>query len=130
MIFIDSSVFIAYANTKDFHHEKAVEIFGNAAEGIYGKALFSDYIFAEVVTVMLLKTGFIHTEKFGKYLLSSEFELLRVDKKAFERTWEIFRRIKTMSFTDCSSLALMEFLEIRKIATFDKGFSGKAEVIG
>ena len=58
MIFIDSSVFIAYANTKDFHHEKAVEIFGNVAEGVYGKALFSDYIFTEVVTVMLLKTGF------------------------------------------------------------------------
>lgn len=94
------------------------------------RPFFSDYIFAEVVTVMLLKTGFVRAEKFGKYLLSSEIEFSRVDEKAFERTWEIFRTTKNMSFTDCSNLALMELLKIKKIATFDKEFSGKAEVIG
>jgi predicted nucleic acid-binding protein len=129
VIFIDSSVFIAYANKKDFHHEKAVKIFRNIVDGVYRKAFFSDYIFAETVTVMFLKTEFILAEKFGEYLLSSEIELLKVDEGVFERAWEIFRKTRTMSFTDCSSLALMELLEIRKIATFDKGFSEKAEVI-
>lgn len=79
---------------------------------------------------MLLKTGFVHVEKFGKYLLSSEIELLRVDERAFERTWEIFCTTKTMSFTDCSNVALMELLKIERIATFDKEFSERAEIIG
>ena len=129
MILVDSCVFIAYANTKDHHHEKAVEILENVVEGEYGKAFLTDYIFSEVVTVMLLRVGFDHAKKLGKYLLSSEFEFLRIDEIGFKRAWETFCKVENMSFTDCTHLALMEVYEIKKIATFDRGFQGKAEVV-
>ncbi|KYK36271.1 MAG: hypothetical protein AYK19_08910 [Theionarchaea archaeon DG-70-1] len=125
MILIDSCVFVAYTNTKDQHHEKAVEILKDVNEGTYGRAFFSDYIFSEVLTVILLRVGFDKAKEFGSYLLSSEFELLRVDEKIFKRTWEIFCEVQNMSFTDCTNLALVEVFEIKKIATFDKGFLGK-----
>ena len=36
------NIAVAYATTKDFHHEKAVEIFGNITEEVYDKVFFSD----------------------------------------------------------------------------------------
>jgi predicted nucleic acid-binding protein len=129
MILVDSCVFIAYANTRDVHHKKALKIMEDISSGMYGKPIFSDYIFSEVVTVMLLKTGFNHAKKFGTYMVSSEYELFKIDERTFEKAWKIFCDVQDMSFVDCTNLALMERFDIKKIATFDKGFLKKAEVI-
>lgn len=51
-------------------------------------------------------------------------EMMMVNETCFQRTWEIFKeQNKTkMSFTDCSTLALMETYRIKNIATFDEEF--------
>ena len=121
--FIDTSAIVAYYNSRDQHHRQAVEILSRAIKGEYGSLFISDYVFEEAVTVTLVRTKNLELAvRLGEVLLNSEIEILRVDEDAFTLAWEIFRDAK-MSFTDCTSLALMRLYGIPTIITFDRGFA-------
>ncbi len=49
-----------------------------------------------------------------------------MDEKVFRRAWSIFRAFpgETLSFTDATSIALMEKHGIEYIMSFDKRFDG------
>ncbi len=131
MIFIDSSVFIAYANQRDRFHIRSEALIRDAVQGEYGQAVTSDYVFDEVVTTTLVRTrDFAIARSVGEYLLSSEVDLRRVEERDFETAWGFFEKYRNLSFTDCTCLALMKARTIRRIASFDGGFLGKAEVVG
>ena len=130
-ILMDASVFCAYANLKDVHHSRSKQIIGDVVSGKYGDAVITDYIFDEIVTVVARK---VHKEKavqIGKFLLSSEVILTRVNTLVFEKAWEIFKGAATLSFTDCTCVAFMQLFEVKKIATFDKEFGkiGGVEIV-
>lgn len=120
-VFLDSSVFVAYYNERDFHHKASVEQIKKCAEGDFGELFTSDYVFDESVTVTLVKAGLEKAVELGDYLLNSEVTLLEVDKDAFTRAWGEFKSAG-MSFTDCTNIALMRLHGIEKILTFDRGF--------
>jgi predicted nucleic acid-binding protein len=50
--------------------------------------------------------------------------LLRITEEDEERAWRIFRQYddKAFSFTDCTSFALMERLDINAVFAFDDHF--------
>lgn len=124
MIFLDSSVIIAYKNADDTNHIKAVEIFQKLSKGEFGKGVISEFIFSEVTTVLLLRKGLKVAENVGNILLDAkEIEIIKASD-LFERTWEVFNSQKNtvFSFVDASNLACMEQMKISKIATFDKDF--------
>lgn len=120
-VFVDSSVFVAYYNERDVHHEASVELIKKCVEGDFGELFTSDYVFDEVVTVTLIKTGIKKAVELGEYLLNSEVMLLEVDRDAFNTAWEMFKSLE-MSFTDCTNIAVMGLHGIDKILTFDRGF--------
>ncbi len=127
-ILIDASVFCAYANLKDVHHSHSKQIIGDVVSGKYGDAVITDYIFDEIVTVVARK---VHKEKaiqIGKFLLSSEVILTRVNTLVFEKAWEVFNGAAGLSFTDCTCIAFMKIFGVNKIATFDKGFNNIKDV--
>ena len=131
-ILIDASVFCAYANLKDVYHSHSKQIIGDVVSGKYGDAVITDYIFDEIVTVVARK---VHKEKaiqIGKFLLSSEVILTRVNTLVFEKAWEVFNGAADLSFTDCTCVAFMRLFEVKKIATFDKEFRkmGGIEIVG
>jgi predicted nucleic acid-binding protein len=67
----------------------------------------------------------------GNVLLEArEIEIMRASE-VFESSWEIFSNQEDsgLSFVDASNLACMEMRGIRKIATFDKDFLGRSEVV-
>ena len=128
---IDASVFCAYANLKDVHHSHSKQIIEDVVSGKYGDAVITDYIFDEIVTVVARK---VHKEKaiqIGKFLLSSEVILTRVNTLVFEKAWEVFNGAANLSFTDCTCVAFMQLFEVKKIATFDKEFwkMGGVEIV-
>jgi predicted nucleic acid-binding protein len=55
---------------------------------------------------------------------SSVLHMIHVDAGTFDAAWSLFleRPDKRWSFTDCTSFALMERLEIRSALTFDRNF--------
>ena len=133
MIFLDSSVIIAYKNADDTNHTKAVEIFSKLNKGEYGKGVISEFIFTEVTTVLALKSDLNTATNVGNILLDAkEIEIMKASD-VFERTWEIFKDQKNtkLSFVDASNIACMEQRKIKKIATFDRDFLkiGYVEVV-
>ncbi len=133
MIFLDSSVIIAYKNADDTNHTKAVEIFSKLNKGEYGKGVISEFIFTEVTTVLALKSDLNTATDVGNILLDAkEIEIMKASD-VFERTWEIFKDQKNtkLSFVDASNIACMEQRKIKKIATFDRDFLkiGYVEVV-
>lgn len=124
MIFLDSSVIIAYKNADDVNHRKAVEIFQQLNEGKYGTGVISEFIFSEVTTVLALRKSMDAAKEVGNVLLNArEIEIMKASD-VFERAWEIFTDQKNtaLSFVDASNLACMEYKKIKKIATFDRDF--------
>ena len=72
MILLDSSLIVAYSNEADENHEKALKIVREMEKGRYGTLIITDYIFDEVVTVMLVKTKNLEkVSELGEALLNS-----------------------------------------------------------
>jgi uncharacterized protein len=121
-IFIDSSVFCAFANKRDVHHKNAVEIIRNCVKSEYGKPITTDYVFDEIISVITRRTNRDNAIKFGVTLLDSEIFIAKIDATTFEKSWNIFKKEKNFNFTDCSILSFMKTFQIKKLATFDKEF--------
>ena len=68
----------------------------------------------------------------GKYLMESpRITRITVDSDAFLDAWTKFQTLKDkyLSFTDCTSLALIEEYRIKQLMSFDHGFDGLTERI-
>jgi|SRR3989344_7100311 len=124
MILIDSNVLIAYFNEADKNHILARQVLKRIENSSYGDAIISDYIFNELITVTLLKKKSKNTAiETGKEIIKSKIRILKVNRKIFQRAWELFQKYGLkMSFTDFTNLAILSLLKIKDIATFDKDF--------
>ncbi len=121
-IFIDASVFCAFANERDVHYKKAVKIIHDIIRTKYGKQVTTDYIFDELIAVITRRASRRIAKEFGTTLLNSEVFIAKVDSGIFQEAWEFFKNTENFNFTDCTTLAFMKTFEIKKIATFDKEF--------
>ena len=121
-LFIDSSVLFAFASIRDVHHTKATKIMELVASNKYDSVLINDYVFDEVLSVILRKSGKKDAVEIGSHILDSEIFVAKIDSDIFQKSWDLFRQLDGFSFTDCSILAFMKTLGIKKIATFDKEF--------
>jgi len=130
VIFLDSSVLVSYEVDGDINHEKAVKLIREIAKGKFGEVFTSDYIFDETITVTFVKAKSLSKAiTVGNYIKDST-EVLKVDESIFENAWELFKKQKEtkLSFTDCTTLNVMEENKILTIATFDEDFK-KIETI-
>jgi uncharacterized protein len=130
-ILVDTGVFVAFSNKRDPKHNEALKILKNVAENKYGTPYASDYIFDETVTTTLARTGRLDLAiNLGKMILEGPERpfmiILRITENLFADAWANFMKYgkRGLSFTDCTSLALMSEREIEKIASFDAGFDG------
>lgn len=126
-IFIDTSAIIAYFNSDDRFHGEAEGIMRDLTEGRIPltRLYVSDYVFDEAVTFIecVLRDHALAVDV-GAALLSSPFTtMLRVEEETFEEARERFRAGEGLSFTDCSSFALMDRFGINHAFTFDRHFT-------
>ena len=127
-VFIDTGVFVAARNKSDVNHKRAIELLREALQGKYGAIYTSDYIFNEAVTVALIRTGKPEIAlDIGNFILSSKkLKILHVDHTVFIEAWKNFNKYmnKRLSFTDATSITLIERYGIKQIMSFDKHFDG------
>ena len=130
MIFLDSSFLVSLEVETDQNHEKAVKIRDEIIEGKFSKIIISDYIFDETITVTFSKTKELQKAVLVGTNLRESVEIIKIDEEIFNSAWNLFKNQKeTMfSFTDCTTLALMEKENIKNIATFDKDFKKIKEI--
>lgn len=125
MILLDSSLIVAYSNEVDENHVKAKKVVDDVAKEKYGTPVITDYVFDEVVTVMLVRTkSLARVTKLGETLLGAT-QLVRIDEDLFGAAWVIFKqqRKNKFSFTDCTSIAVCKANGISNVATFDEDFA-------
>jgi len=133
-IFIDTGIFIAYVNKKDEYHDTATVLLERIMKNKYGAAFTSDFVFNELMTFILYKTGNINNAvQMRDIILGNEnkdvpkfINMLFIDQEILERGWITFTKYadKKLSFTDCTIIELMKHKDIDHLASFDGGFNG------
>jgi predicted nucleic acid-binding protein len=138
-IFIDAGIFIAYANEKDKLHAQATCFIDEIIENKHGAAFTSNMVFDEAVTFALYKTGDVKKAiGIRDFILGNKekdmqqfMNMLLIDSEVLDEGWKIFVKYadKKLSFTDCSTIELMNSRDIEYLASFDGGFDGIVERI-
>lgn len=132
-VFIDTGIFVAFHNTKDANHDRAMELIERAVSGAFGLLYTSDYVFDESVTTALTRTRRQPIAlNVGRMILGELKEIppflvkLRVDESTFKEAWQLFAKHteRGLSFTDCTSIALMRAKGIESVMSFDGDFDG------
>lgn len=121
---IDTAALIAFANVRDSHHGRARDFL----KGLPTGQVFhlSNYISDEMLTRLRARAGHDVTMGMVQYLNSSRLHLThQITEDLQEEALEIFSGQGNLglSFTDCTTVALMRRLEITDIFTFDRAFA-------
>jgi len=130
-VFLDTGIFVAFHNTRDTNHTRALELIKTLVKGELGTVYTSDYVFDEAVTVALVRTGRPENAlAVGRMILgevTSPFTaILRVGEDDFNKAWALFPQYadRGLSFTDCTSVTLLRTRGIESIVSFDADFDG------
>jgi uncharacterized protein len=124
-IFVDTSWFKGFIDEKDDFHRAAKIMFEEANnEGL--RFVTTNFIIDETFTLLRQRCAdekvkfFYHTlARFGERL-----RIVRVGVMDEKRVWEWFWKPWTkLSYTDCTSFAVMERLELKDVLTFDEHFA-------
>ncbi|MGI0086311.1 MAG: type II toxin-antitoxin system VapC family toxin [Nitrososphaerales archaeon] len=124
MIALDSSFLIAFKVRNDVHHEKSSALMKEVASEVFGKPFITDYIFDETVTGIFVRSKNLKLAiEYGNELLTS-LEIFEIDEEAFREAWRTFsgQRSSELSFTDSTTVAVMNMYHVSRIATFDGDF--------
>ena len=136
-IFVDTGVFYALQNQRATLHEEAVESLGTLLEGEYGTIYTSDYVYDETVTLVRERTGdYTEAKAVGDRILGrgsypDAVTVLPITEDRFDDAVETFElyRDHSLSFTDASTIALVDSFEIDAVLSFDDDFDGLVERI-
>ena len=118
---MDTSAWYAIIDKNDRDHPTAITKMQNLDRPL----VTSNYVLNEILTLLKARLGPSVAIPFGQKLWNQEVaSLVRITEKDEERAWGIFQQYedKGFSFTDCTSFALMERLEINTAFVFDDHF--------
>lgn len=127
IVFVDTSFLFAYYNSEDKYHHSARDYFDNVKSQTYPLGfLLTDYIFDELITLILIKTKNKAQAIFtGNSILNSQtLKLIYLKEETISKAWTKFCGYldKQWSFTDCTSMVFMEENGLQKVACFDDHF--------
>lgn len=121
-LFVDTGAWYAYINREDPDH---LPVKRHLAK-FKGKAITSNYVFAETITLVRYRLGHEMAVQVGKILREArDVKVVWLTPADEEQAWQLFtqRNDKRYSLTDCSSFALMRRLKIDYCLTTDKNFA-------
>lgn len=118
-LFVDSSVWVAAADTRDSMNADAIRILQSA-----DRLFLSDHILLEVWFLLRRRVSTQAADAFWATAASSAAELVAVAPADLAHAWEIRQVFADQPFSvaDCTSFALMERLGIQDAASFDEHF--------
>lgn len=137
-VLVDATVVIAYLHRRDRNHAEAELLLKPLLAGERGSLAVTDDLVDEVLTFLVARgatraqldraIGFV----LGDGARLGAFVLHRVGPDHFAEALGLLRRHRErrLSFTDCTSLAIMGSAGIPAIASFDRGFDGLVERLG
>ncbi|MCW4024696.1 MAG: type II toxin-antitoxin system VapC family toxin [Candidatus Bathyarchaeota archaeon] len=127
-VFVDTGIFVALHNADDEFHSRSKELMKQALKSDFSRIFTSDYVIDEAITTALVRTKKHDLAiDLGMFIISSpRITKIWIAQESFEKAWKKFSALKDkpLSFTDCTSIALMEMRGIKQIMSFDSGFDG------
>lgn len=123
-IFIDSGLFKALIDLKDDFHLEGTAIWSKL-EKDNSKLVTTNFVLDESFTLIRSRRGLKLALEFRDFLIRS-YQVLEVTRVTIEDeagVWAWFEQDWShLSYTDCTSFAVMKRLGIKRAATFDKHF--------
>ncbi|MDQ7066448.1 MAG: type II toxin-antitoxin system VapC family toxin [candidate division KSB1 bacterium] len=125
LYFLDTSFLCAYFNQADSNHHQARDIYRNLSTNNNFQFIITDYIFDEIVTLLMKRTTKHQAIEYSRLLLDEPvFTLFKINQGIFLKAWELFEKTedKLWSFTDCTSFIVIQELGIQTALSFDRHF--------
>ncbi|MGH7544624.1 MAG: type II toxin-antitoxin system VapC family toxin, partial [Gemmatimonadota bacterium] len=124
LVVLDSSFLVAYYNARDAHHAAAARAMVQLLAGVWGRALLLEYVFLEVVTVLLARRGLGTALTVGETLLAArEVEFVSCSD-LFVDAWVVFREQAAggLSLADAAIVWAARREAPGHVLTFDEDF--------
>jgi len=121
-LFVDTSAWYAFANADDRRHEDVAA----ALKSWAGRLVTTDFVFDELVTLLRYRAGHSQAVAVGSALVDGKSCLLvSVEPNDFQAAWQQFSNQydQRLSFTDCTSFAVMRRLKLETAAALDDDFA-------
>ncbi len=126
MIVLDSSFIVAFHNERDIHHPAAAALMNDIAAGQWGRSLLLEYVFVEVVTVLMARRGLDVATRVGEILLGAREIDFVACSDVFLDALDVFRTQSSggLSFADAAIVSVARSRAEGQVATFDTDFKG------
>ncbi len=124
-LFVDASAWIATIDASDGLHADA-QRFWASARALRRRFLTSDYVLDETYTFLRRRRKGLRMAVAVHELVESSrlIEVAAINEDLRDQAWEIFAGYEdqVLSFTDCTSFALMRERKLLEAFTFDQDF--------
>lgn len=122
-LFVDTSALIALADRTDQYHVQASRF----VQSVSAVPEFhtSTYILNEVITRLRFTAGVVAALNFAESIRASRLHQIHlVDRRIEDHALAVLRKYADhpLSFTDCTTIVLMEQLRLTRIFAFDDDF--------
>lgn len=124
-IFVDTCALLALVDKDDQFHQRSKKMW-QELENKHTRLVCSNLILNELLTLSRRRGGLTAVEKVRRVLAENaeQLKVHRISAADEQSAWQWFMfDLKNLSFTDCTSFALMKRLEIEQVFTFDKHFA-------
>jgi predicted nucleic acid-binding protein len=124
MIVLDSSFIIGFHNERDAHHEAASVLMDQFLAAQWGTGLLLEYVFLEVMTVLLMRRDVTVAARVGHILLEAEeLEFVPCSDLFSEILKNFLKQTSTkLSFTDAAIAHVAQQRADGLVLTFDNEF--------
>ena len=121
LILVDTSAYFALVDKSDHHHPSAVTFVRSNDIPL----VTTDLVVIETLNLIQARLGHRYAIRLGRQLLNPALTtMLKITPEDLTQAWRLFQRYrdKEFSFTDCTSFALMERMQISTAFAFDVHF--------
>ena len=132
MIFVDTSAWLALADSHDRDHPRVRDFSKQIARGEFGKQVTTNYVVTETVTMLRRRLGLSKAVSFARAVEASrEVHLFWIEPVHHREAMELMasHEDKTWSLTDCTSFIVMKELEIPAAFALDEDFAQAGFVV-
>jgi predicted nucleic acid-binding protein len=125
VIVLDSSFLVAFHNSRDTHHDAASAAMADFLDGTWGRGLLLEYVFVEVVTVLMVRRGPRVASEVADILLGArELEFVPCSELFIEAVNTFQRQTRTrLSLVDATIVNVAKDRTGGLVATFDRELS-------
>lgn len=128
-VFVDTWGWLALGHRQDPHHQEVLDYYQELRR--QGARIYtSDYVLDEVLTLLFRREVFEESVRFMEGLFASAQQgrlvLVRITSERFSEAWALRQRFQDkpwISFTDLTSMAIIEELGVKEVLTEDDHFT-------